>query len=346
MPKQPGILIIRFSAMGDVAMTAPVLREFTAHYPGVKLTVVSRSLFAPFFKDIPGLQFHAFEPKGKHKGFTGLIKLFLELRRLPVTRVADLHNNLRSRILTILFFLCGIKIARVNKARSEKKQLTRKGNKILRPLKPVTERYASVFAALGYPFQLSHRLPPAHPENLSSELQQLTGAIKNTKWIGVSPFAQHAQKVYPYHKMETVLVALANQGYQLFIFGGGEQEKQIARSWAAKHPLISSVIGKVDLEQELQLISNLDLMLSMDSSGMHMASLKGIPVVSIWGATHPYAGFLGYGQSASDAVQIDLYCRPCSVYGNIPCYRGDLACMNNLSESIVIHTITHKLNYG
>lgn len=346
MPKQPGILVIRFSAMGDVAMTAPVLKEFTTHYPGVKLTVVSRPLFTPFFKDIPNLQFHAFEPKGRHKGFTGLIKLFLELRRLPVTRVADLHNNLRSRILTILFFLCGIKIARVNKARTEKKQLTRKRDKVLKPLSPVTERYASVFAALGYPFQLSHQLPPARPEKLSEQLQQLTATPKNTKWIGISPFAQHAQKVYPYHKMETVLMALAAQGYKLFIFGGGEEEKEIAGRWAAKHPLITPVIGKVNLEQELLLISNLDLMISMDSSGMHLASLKGIPVISIWGATHPYMGFLGYGQSAANAVQIDLYCRPCSVYGNIPCYRGDLACMNNLSENVVINTITHQLKYG
>jgi ADP-heptose:LPS heptosyltransferase len=346
MPGQPGILIIRFSAMGDVAMTAPVLKEFTEAYPEVKLTVVSRKLFAPFFDGVPNLQFHAFDPKGEHKGFFGLLKLFMELRALKITAVADLHNNLRSRILGILFFLFGIKTVRVDKARAEKKKLTRKVNKVLIPLQPMTNRYAAVFAALGFPFQLKHILRPAQPEKLTEQLARLAGTHQNRQWVGISPFAQHAQKVYPLDKMERVVLALANKGYRLFIFGGGEQEEEVATNWAAQHPLITSVIGKVNLNEELQLISNLKLMVSMDSSGMHLASLRGIPVISIWGATHPYTGFLGYGQSMTDVLQIDLNCRPCSVYGNVPCYRGDFACMNNLPESIVINSVINKLNHG
>jgi len=346
MPKQPGILIIRFSAMGDVAMTAPVLKEFTGQYPAVKLTVVSRKLFAPFFNGIPGLQFHPFDPKGKHKGFFGLLKLFLELKALDITAVADLHNNLRSRILGLLFFVLGIKTIRVDKARAEKKELTRKVNKVMKPLLPMTERYAAVFAKLGYPVSLSHQLHYLPANQLSPALEKITGQQLNQRWIGISPFAQHLQKVYPLPKMEKVVLALANLGHRLFIFGGGKEEEAIAAQWAAQHLNITSVIGKVNLEQELALISNLSLMVSMDSSGMHLASLKGIPVVSIWGATHPNAGFLGYGQSMKDVVQTDLYCRPCSVYGNIPCYRGDFACMNNLSETIVITSIINKLDHG
>ena len=346
MPKQPGILIIRFSAMGDVAMTAPLLREFTQQYPEMKLTVVSRKLFAPFFNGIPGLRFHTFDPKGNHKGFFGLLKLFLELRKLDINAVADLHNNLRSRILGILFFFCGIKTIRVDKARAEKKRLTRKVDKVLKPLLPITERYAAVFAKLGYPFHLSHHLHHLPADQLSTAIEKLSGLRGNQKWIGISPFAQHLQKVYPLAKMEKVILTLADLGHQLFIFGGGKEEESIASKWATQHDNIKSVIGKVNLQEELALVSNLDLMVSMDSSGMHMASLKGIPVVSIWGATHPYAGFLGYGQSLKDAIQIDLPCRPCSVYGNIPCYRGDFACMNNLSETIVINSIINKLDHG
>lgn len=346
MPKQPGILIIRFSAMGDVAMTAPVIKEFAQHYPDIKLTVVSRKLFAPFFNGIPNLQFHPFDPKGTHKGFLGLLKLFLELRKMDITAVADLHNNLRSRIIGILFFILGMRTIKVDKARADKKQLTRKVDKVLKPLLPMTERYAAVFARLGYPFPLSHQLHHLPADQLSGELKTLAGAHGSQKWIGISPFAQHLQKVYPLPKMETVMLTLAGLGHRIFIFGGGKEEEAIAAKWTKLHGNITSVIGKVNLEQELSLISNLDLMLSMDSSGMHLASLKGIPVVSIWGATHPDAGFLGYGQSLNDVVQTDLYCRPCSVYGNIPCYRGDLACMNNLSETIVINSIINKLNHG
>ena len=62
----------------------------------------------------------------------------------------------------------------------------------------------------------------------------------------------------------------------------------------------------------------------------------GTPVVSIWGATHPYAGFMGWHQRMENAVQMDLSCRPCSIFGNKPCFRGDYACMNLLDEATII----------
>ncbi|WP_316818374.1 glycosyltransferase family 9 protein [Pedobacter nyackensis] len=337
------ILVIRFSAMGDVAMTAPVLKEFIREYPDTELLVVSRSLFKPFFNDIPNLSFHALEPKGKHKGFLGLIKLFRELKKEKVTAVADLHNNLRSKIVSCFFSLAGVKTATLDKGRKEKAALTCKENKLLKPLKSTVNRYADVFKELGFPFVLKNTLEKPVPAQLQKETFSFVPVPKTKKWIGVSPFAQHQQKVYPLPKMETVLLSLAEAGHQLFIFGGSEAEEHIAAQWEKKHDNILSVVKKVKLDDELKLISNLDVMLSMDSSGMHLASLKNIPVVSVWGATHPYAGFLGYGQSINDAAQIDLYCRPCSIYGNVPCYRGDFACMNNLSESVVINSVLKKL---
>ena len=324
------ILVIRFSAMGDVAMIAPVLKEFSENYPQTPLLVVSRKLFKPFFENLSA-DFYAIEPNARHKGLIGLFRLFLELRRQNIKAVADLHNNLRSRILTFLFFITGVPSVSLDKGRKEKKQLTRKQEKVLVPLKPTVQRYADVFASLGFPFPLKNTRLPSEK------------ILRSQKWIGVSPFAQHLQKVYPLHKMESVVAQLAGLGHQIFIFGGSEEEQQTAEAWATKHPNITSMVRKGNLAEELDFISNLDLMLSMDSSGMHLASLKNIPVVSVWGATHPYAGFLGYGQSINDAVQLDLYCRPCSIYGNVPCYRGDFACMNNLPVSDVIDKVLHKL---
>ncbi|WP_316809717.1 glycosyltransferase family 9 protein [Pedobacter heparinus] len=340
------ILVIRFSAMGDVAMTAPVLKELMRNYPDTALVVVSRTLFKPFFNDIANLSFHPFEPGHQHKGFWGLIKLFLELRKHQITAVADLHNNLRSKILCLLFFLTGIKTAKIDKGRQEKAALTRKHHKILRPIQLTVVRYAAVFKALGFPFELKNTIKERQPETLKPERFPFIPLPKTKKWIGVSPFAQHKQKVYPLQKTEIVLLALANSGHQLFIFGGSAGEAETARQWEQKHENIISAVGKINLEEELKLISNLDVMLSMDSSGMHLASLKNVPVVSVWGATHPYAGFLGYGQSINDAVQTDLYCRPCAVYGNVPCYRGDFACMNNLQESVVINSVLNKISDG
>ena len=67
-------------------------------------------------------------------------------------------------------------------------------------------------------------------------------------------------------------------------------------TWIAKYPSVVSMIGKLNMRTELNLMSHLDVMLSMDSANMHLASLVNIPVVSIWGATHPYAGFMGWKQ--------------------------------------------------
>ena len=90
-------------------------------------------------------------------------------------------------------------------------------------------------------------------------------------------------------------------------------------------------------------MSHLHVMLSMDSGNMHMASLTGIPVVSIWGATHPYAGFMGYNQPADRALGIDMPCRPCSIFGNKPCQRGDYACMKGIEPEQVVQKMESLL---
>ena len=259
-----------------------------------------------------------------------------------------LSKNLTRIILLIcliisLFWFKGISIASLDKGRAKKRALTRKENKEFVPLKSSIQRYADVFAELGFPFTLKNTLTK-QPEVLNQAALKISGKKGAQKWIGVSPFAQHSQKVYPLDKMGNVLTALAADGHRIFVIGGGQEEQKIAEKWAKQNENITSLIGKLNLSEELSLISNLDVMLSMDSSGMHLASLKGIPVVSVWGATHPHAGFLGYGQNLANCVQQDLACRPCSVYGNKPCHRGDFACMNQLSESHIIQKVLNTIS--
>ena len=76
---------------------------------------------------------------------------------------------------------------------------------------------------------------------------------------------------------------------------------------------------------------------------MHLASLYGVPVVSVWGGTHPWLGFYGWGQDPANAVQVELECRPSSVFGNKPCPRGDLACMNLISPLVIYEKIIQQL---
>lgn len=335
------IIILRFSAMGDVAMVASVLKEFSQQNPSVEIIMVSREAFKPFFDGIESLKFHAIQPKTIHKGISGLYKLFQELNKYKPTAIADLHDNLRSRALSTFFRLLGLRIKRIDKGRAEKKALTRSVNKIFKPLRQTVERYADVFRELGFKIKLSHELDKA-PQEIPEKVKNLF-QNKNKK-VGVSPFAQHIYKVYPLEKMEVVISSLSKLGYELFVFGGGKSEQATAEKWAKSYPNTHNLIDNFSLTEELAIISNLDLMLSMDSSGMHMASLVGVPVISVWGPTHPYAGFLGYGQSENDCVQIDHPARPNSIYGNKPCLCGVESCMDLINPQTIINKIKEKLN--
>lgn len=312
------IAVMRLSAMGDVAMTVPVLRAFVKQYPTVKLTVISRPFFKPFFDGIPNLEFFAFDEKERHKGFPGLLRLFKDVKKLKIDAFADLHNVLRSKIVSLLFALSGKKRATVDKGREGKKELTRDENKIFRQLPTMFERHAKVFEELGFPLDLSK---PQFPEKavLSSDVLDIIGN-ENQKLIGIAPFAQYDSKVYPLDLMKEVIEKLAeNKNQTILLFGGGKKEIEILDSLAQPFENVINMAGKIKFQQELQLISNLDVMLSMDSGNAHIAAMLGVKVITLWGATHPYAGFLPFNQSLENALTSDRnqYPKlPTSVYGN------------------------------
>lgn len=309
---------MRLSAMGDVAMTVPVLRAFVKQYPAVKITVISRPFFKPFFEGIPNLEFFAFDEKQRHKGFAGLLRLYSDVKKLKIDAFADLHNVLRSKIVSLLFALSGKKRATVDKGREGKKELTRGENKIFVQLPTMFERHGKVFEKLGFPLELSN---PEFPQKakLSSDILEIIGD-QNQKLIGIAPFAQYNSKVYPQDLMQDVIAKLAeNKNYKILLFGGGKKEIEILDSFSQPFENVVNVAGKIRFQQELQLISNLDVMLSMDSGNAHIAAMLGVKVITLWGATHPYAGFLPFGQTMENALVSDRnqYPKlPTSVYGN------------------------------
>lgn len=317
--------------MGDVAMTVPVLRAFTEQYPEVKLTVLTREFFTPFFRDLKNVSVYAADLKGQHKGFFGLLELSKELRILGIDAVADLHNVLRSKILKI--FLLDLKIIQIDKGRNEKKALV--NGKVFKQLKTTHRRYRDVFEKLGYPIKDSE---PNFPERaqLNSKTLELVG--KNTKsWIGIAPFAAHKSKMYPLELMEEVIKELSKNS-MIFLFGGKAEAEYLS---SLENDRIRSIAGKLSLDEELDLISNLDVMLSMDSGNAHMAAMMGIKVVTLWGVTHPYAGFFPFHQNENNALLADRekYPKiPTSIYGNkFP--EGYETCMETISPKDVVEKI-------
>ncbi|MDG1715008.1 glycosyltransferase family 9 protein [Lacinutrix sp.] len=312
MPKPKHILVIRLSAMGDVAMCVPVLRAFTLQHPKVKLTVLTRPFFKPFFQDLENVTVFAADLKGKHKGIIGLFKLSRELKHLGINQVADLHNVLRTKILKFFFF--GKTFKQIDKGRNDKKALV--SGKLFQQLKTTHERYADVFRNLGYTLALSN---PTFPKQLKLKDSTQTLLVKDNKhWIGIAPFAQYQSKMYPLDLLERVIQELSKT-HKVILFGGGPEEIKTLNSFQNKYDNVINLAGKLTLTEELQVISNLDVMLSMDSGNAHIAAMLGKKVITIWNVTHPFAGFSPFNQPQSHNIlanreQFPLI--PTSIYGN------------------------------
>jgi len=338
--KQDHILIIRFSALGDVAMTVPVIYSLAKKYPDLRITVLSKPMHGPMFENIsPNVGFMGADTKKEYSGIKGLNKLYRRLVAKNFTAIADFHSVLRSEYLRMRFNIDNYRVEHVNKQRSKKKLLTSIENKKIIKLKTAFEVYADVLAKLGYPVELGdfNNIFGSETPDISHFPTPLNKKADGEKWIGIAPFAGHKGKIYPLNKMEKVIDILIGKFHdsKIMLFGRGEKEVAVINKWCNKHRQCVYASGSLkNLGEELALMSHLDVMISMDSGNMHLASLVEVPVVSIWGATHPYAGFLGWKQAESNIMQLDLPCRPCSIYGKKKCYRGDYQCLNIPPEEI------------
>ncbi len=303
--------------MGDVAMTVPVLWVFSQTYPEVEITVLSLPFFRPLFSGIPNINFMEADIYGKHKRF-GLLKLAQEADKLKIDGAVDLHNVIRSKVIVNYLQFKGLKTAAIDKGRAEKKALVTAKGKNISPLKTTHQRYADVFEKLGFPLDLE-QFAPMQNLQLLPKLNGLIG-VEPKKIIGIAPFAAHSGKMYPLDLMKEVVEKLDKSDvYRILLFGGGKKEIDQLNKLANPFSNVSNVAGKLTFEEELALISNLDLMLSMDSGNGHLAAIYGIPVVTLWGVTHPFAGFVPFGQPSSNQLVADREkypLIPTSVYGN------------------------------
>lgn len=336
------VLLSRFSALGDVAIAIPVVYEVCRANPAVRFIFITRPAPAKLFINAPANLTVVPVDLKRYPGVTGMRTLARELRKTyGIDTYADLHDVLRTKLLRLFLRMAGVRCVRLHKDRTGRRRLTRERGKVMAPLTPSADKYRTVLASLGLrggePFTGLFAAPPD-----PALFAKIIGPrAEGQTWVAIAPFAQHKGKIYPLELMERVVAELAGRpGYRLLMMGGGEAECATFEAWRERygHRVVNVAAARLGFAGELALLAHCDVMLSMDSANMHLASLVGLRVVSVWGATHPYCGFMGYGQSAEDAIQRDLPCRPCSIYGNKPCRHpdGDYPCLRRITPESIL----------
>lgn len=339
------ILVLRFSAMGDVVLLVPVIRALTETYKDVEVTVVTRPKFASFFTDIDRVVPFPADVDYTYNGIFGMRELFRKLlRRADYEVVMDMHDHIRTIAMRTLFKLFATPVVVFNKGRNEKKKFTQREDKDVTPLPHTVERYAEAFARAGFPITINDGPFINLKESARTDAANwLEGKkiIKKETWIGIAPFAMHMSKIWPLENYSDVMQQIsAKIPVRFFLFGGGDREIKYFENLQKQFPESSTVVaGQLKLKQELALMEHLDLMICVDSSNMHLSSLMNIPTLSIWGGTHPDVGFGAYRQPKENLLQIpreELPCRPCSVYGKETCFRGDFACLTRITSEAIV----------
>lgn len=293
-------------------MTVPVVAAFSKANRIHKVSILTKKQFAPLFHHLTEVSVMPVDFKSDYRGIYGLFKLAKKIKDLRVDLIADMHNVLRTQILR--FLLPNIPFSSLDKGRLEKRQLTK--GVAYKPVKTTIERYADVFRALGYKLSLSN---PHFPQRLPLT-KTLKTHLKGCKkpYIGIAPFAAYTSKMYPIQQMKEVIFKLSST-YTVLLFGAGAHEIKIIEAIVLQCPGVKSVAGTYTMQEELILMSHLKVMLAMDSSNAHMAAMMGVNVITLWGVTHPYAGFAPFNQPPENCLLSDRHKYPkipTSIYGN------------------------------
>lgn len=336
------VLITRFSALGDVAMSIPVVYDICRAYPDTRFVMVTKSTVAGIFVNPPdNLTVEGVDLKRRYTGPHGLLRLFRHLyASYRFGTLVDLHDVTRTKVLRAFAWAMGVSVSSIDKKRHERRRLLHHApGSSLQPLETSFDRYRNAFRAAG--FTAAPQFRSVFGETLPDVSEIAGNKATGERWIAVAPFAAHHGKIYPEALMREVIAALAGrQDTRLFLFGAGEKESAaIDRMTEGIGNTVSMARLGLGFARELEVLSHMDAAVTMDSGNMHLASLTGIPVVSVWGQTHPACGFTGWRQDPDNAIGSDTPCRPCSIFGNRECRFGDYRCLTAIDPQSIVRRV-------
>ncbi len=287
-------------------------------------TFLTQPFFAKLLLSPPqNLKVKTIETKGKQKSLMGLVPYILELRKEDYDCVVDLHDVLRTKLIRQgLSFGRKTKVFSISKPRKERKAFLEANARDRKPVPQMIDLHRQLLREAGL------RVPEEiKPIGIKSEQVQgdLFYRIKESeggasvKRIGLAPFASTKSKTYDEEQMQELITLLSKEDdYYIYLFGGRGEEEQKLKAWAKGKDKVLCLVGDIAIEEEMKLIAGLDCLVSMDSANAHLGAMLGTRVVTIWCATHPWAGFMSLGQDISDCLvpnQEDY--PPCSIFGKV-----------------------------
>ena len=326
------LLLIRFSALGDVAMIIPVIRAFKRAFPEVELSILSKPFPLKVFTLERGFRTIAFDSH-KYRGIFGLWQLSRSILAEGITDVADLHFSLRSRILCFFLRLRGLNVRQRTKKRRLRRQWIGKGPKPKKLLDTQVQAYLKTLAQLGFELEEKALLDEMTRNRVSSKSQR----------VGIAPFAAHQHKTYPTALTAELLRELSKK-YRTVLFGGKGIESQQFDQWVSAG-IAHENTAALPFEAQLQEMQSLGIMISMDSANGHIAANYGVPVITIWGATAPSCGFSVFAQPDENQFQPDpekYPFLPSSIFGKST-FKGYEAAMCSIEPKAILKRVNQLM---
>jgi heptosyltransferase II len=332
----PDILVVRFSAIGDILLITPLLRAIRARYRGARIAVLTKERYVPLLSHNP----HVSEVLGvaPDEGVRGIAQ---RIRGVRYTHLLDLHGNLRSHALRRLAPGPWRSYA---KRRLERMVLITVKRDIYRAQIPVAERY---FEAVGGLDVLPDGGPPDFfigeaADQRAAERLSSVGLGRDRPIVAMAPGAAHATKRWPAAYWVELVRRITPTGADVAVLGGPEDAELAGRISELAGASVASLAGTLGLQETGAVIRRAEVLISGDTGVMHMGTGVGTPVVALFGPTVRQFGFFPY-RSEAGVVELDLPCRPCSAHGSARCPLGHHRCMKQMLPDLVFATLAKSL---
>ncbi len=332
------ILIIRLSSIGDILLSTPFIRQVRVRYPNAKIDFIIKKEFVELIRFNPHL--NQITMLDNSRGNTELRRLRRQIKKGGYDYIFDLHNNIRSNLLTA--FIKNGKIFRIKKNKIKRTILVKTGINLYKDITPIPQRYLQVGSEAGIEDDEAG-LEIFWKDFIEEIINNLT-----YKWhlhgpyMVVAPGAGFFTKRWPIEKFEALIERIIKKyKCKIVVLGGKSEIKQIKA--LDSYSDVINLTGKLTLLESAIVTNNAKMVLSNDTGMMHMAAAVKTPVVAIFGSTVKEFGFFPYRCENVVIENVGLNCRPCTHMGRDRCPRGHFKCMDEIGVNEVYNQVIKYL---